>query len=167
VGVRPTELELIQPIWHRSQCCGVKWGARVLLVRSVSREEVWASAGVQGAWVRPTCGRGAWGILGAVMINDERLQPARCTRGALPNQFPRSALFGRKSSRSGTSLWPFKERGPKGAPLARAHMANANAPSPLARQQRPPLAPAGWLIGSSFFLSPVGAILQQSKQVHP
>jgi len=39
------------PIWHRSQCCGVKWGARVLRVRSVSREEVWASAGVQGAWV--------------------------------------------------------------------------------------------------------------------
>jgi len=30
------------PIWHRSQCCGVKWGARVLRVRSVSREEVWA-----------------------------------------------------------------------------------------------------------------------------
>jgi len=29
------------PIWHRSQCCGVKWGARVLRVRSVSREEVW------------------------------------------------------------------------------------------------------------------------------
>ena len=29
----------------------VKWGARVLRVRSVSREEVWASAGVQGAWV--------------------------------------------------------------------------------------------------------------------
>ena len=31
------------PIWHRSQCCGVKWGARVLRVRSVSREEVWAA----------------------------------------------------------------------------------------------------------------------------
>ena len=29
----------------------MKWGARVLRVRSVSREEVWASAGVQGAWV--------------------------------------------------------------------------------------------------------------------
>ena len=39
------------PIWHRSQCCGSKWGARVLRVRSVSREEIWASAGVQGAWV--------------------------------------------------------------------------------------------------------------------
>ena len=39
------------PMWHKSQCCGVKWGARVLRVRSVSREEVWASAGVQGAWV--------------------------------------------------------------------------------------------------------------------
>ena len=43
------ELELLQP--HMAQCCGVKWGARVLRVRSVSREEVWASAGVQGAWV--------------------------------------------------------------------------------------------------------------------
>ena len=39
------------PIWHRSQCFEVKWGARVLRVRSVSREEVWASAGVQSAWV--------------------------------------------------------------------------------------------------------------------
>ena len=27
----------------------MKWGARVMRVRSVSREEVWASAGVQGA----------------------------------------------------------------------------------------------------------------------
>ena len=33
------ELELIQPIWLRSQCCELKWGARVLRVRSVSREE--------------------------------------------------------------------------------------------------------------------------------
>ena len=29
----------------------MKWGARVLRVRLVSRGEVWASAGVQGAWV--------------------------------------------------------------------------------------------------------------------
>jgi len=41
------------------------WGARVLRVRSVSREEIWASAGVQGAWVGG-CGwvscfnRGVW-----------------------------------------------------------------------------------------------------------
>ena len=33
---------LYNPIWHRSQCCGVKWGARVLRVRSVSREQAWA-----------------------------------------------------------------------------------------------------------------------------
>ena len=65
------------PRWHSSQCCGAKWarvrceleleliqghmaqkpvlrvevGARVLRVRSVSREEAWASAGAQGAWV--------------------------------------------------------------------------------------------------------------------
>ena len=32
------------PIWHRSQCCGVKWGARVLRVRSVSREEEYLAA---------------------------------------------------------------------------------------------------------------------------
>ena len=53
VDVCSNELELVQynPIWHRSQCCGVKWGARVLRVRSVSREEVWESAGVRGAWV--------------------------------------------------------------------------------------------------------------------
>ena len=25
---------LYNPIWHRSQCCGVKWGARALRVRS-------------------------------------------------------------------------------------------------------------------------------------
>ena len=37
------ELELNNPIWHRSQCCGVKWGARVLRVRSVSRGEVGAT----------------------------------------------------------------------------------------------------------------------------
>jgi len=42
---------LYNPIWHRSQCFGEKWGARVLRVRSVSREEVLASVGVQGAWV--------------------------------------------------------------------------------------------------------------------
>ena len=30
----------------------MKWGARVLRVRSVSREEVWASAGVQGYHLR-------------------------------------------------------------------------------------------------------------------
>ena len=40
-----------QTLHQRSHCCGLKWGARVLRVRSVSREEVWASAGVQGAWV--------------------------------------------------------------------------------------------------------------------
>ena len=49
------ELELIQSHMAQSQCCGVKWGARALRVRSVSREEVWASAGVRprrlGGWV--------------------------------------------------------------------------------------------------------------------
>jgi len=45
------ELEQIQPHMAQKECCGVKWGARVLRVSLVSREEVWASAGVQGAWV--------------------------------------------------------------------------------------------------------------------
>ena len=34
------------PIWLRSQCSGVKWGARVLRVRSVPREEAWANKAV-------------------------------------------------------------------------------------------------------------------------
>ena len=43
---------------HCLAISGVKWGARVLRVRSVSREEARASAGVQGAWV-DGCGCGA------------------------------------------------------------------------------------------------------------
>ena len=40
----------------------VELGARALRVRSVSKEEAWASAGVQGAWVS-RCGREAdWGV---------------------------------------------------------------------------------------------------------
>ena len=39
----PARRAVNNPIWHRSQCCGVKWGARMLRARSVSREEVWAS----------------------------------------------------------------------------------------------------------------------------
>ena len=45
------ELELIQSHMAQKPVLRVKWGARVLRVRSVSRGEVWASAGVQGAWV--------------------------------------------------------------------------------------------------------------------
>ena len=37
-------------IWHKASAAG-EVGARALRVRSVSREEAWASAGVQGAWV--------------------------------------------------------------------------------------------------------------------
>ena len=33
------QLTKINPIWHRSQCCGLKWGASLLRVRSVSREK--------------------------------------------------------------------------------------------------------------------------------
>ena len=40
-GVRNSNSNYYNPIWHRSQCCGIKWGARVLRVRSVSREGVW------------------------------------------------------------------------------------------------------------------------------
>ena len=45
------ELELIQPQMAQKPVLRGEVGARALRVRSVSREEVWASAGVQGAWV--------------------------------------------------------------------------------------------------------------------
>jgi hypothetical protein len=45
------ELELIQPHMAHKPMLRGEVGARALRVRSVSREEVWASAGVQGAWV--------------------------------------------------------------------------------------------------------------------
>ena len=64
---RELELELVQT--HRAQkpVLRVEVGARVLRVRSVSREEEWASAGVQGAWVSG-CGEceAEKGVLGAV-----------------------------------------------------------------------------------------------------
>ena len=34
-----SNLNYYSPIWHRSQCCGVKMGAHALRVRLVSREE--------------------------------------------------------------------------------------------------------------------------------
>ena len=45
------ELELIQ--FHMAQKAVLRGevGARVLCVRSMSREEAWASAGIQGAWM--------------------------------------------------------------------------------------------------------------------
>ena len=47
------ELELIQPQMAHKPVLWGEVGARALRVRSVSREEIWASAGVQvqGAWV--------------------------------------------------------------------------------------------------------------------
>ena len=45
------ELELIQSQMAQKPMLRGEVGARALRVRSVSREEVWASAGVQGAWV--------------------------------------------------------------------------------------------------------------------
>ena len=45
------ELELIQSQLAQKPMLRGEVGARALLVRSVSREQVWASAGVQGAWV--------------------------------------------------------------------------------------------------------------------
>ena len=53
-GVQPRselELELIQPQMAQKPMLRGEVGARALRVRSVSREEVWASAGVQSAWV--------------------------------------------------------------------------------------------------------------------
>ena len=45
------ELELIQIHMAQKPMLRVEVGSRALRVRSVSREEAWASAGVQGAWV--------------------------------------------------------------------------------------------------------------------
>ena len=45
------ELELIQTHMAQKPVLRVEVGARALRMRSVSREEAWASAGVQGAWV--------------------------------------------------------------------------------------------------------------------
>ena len=45
------ELELIQFQMAQKPMLRGEVGARALRVRSVSSEEVWASAGVQGAWV--------------------------------------------------------------------------------------------------------------------
>ena len=50
------ELELIQPHMAQKPVLRGEVGARALRVRSVSREEAWASAGVQGACV----GRLVW-----------------------------------------------------------------------------------------------------------
>ena len=45
------ELELIQAHMAQKQMLRVEVGARALRVWSVPREEAWASAGVQCAWV--------------------------------------------------------------------------------------------------------------------
>ena len=45
------ELELIQPQMAQKPVLRGEVGARALRVRLVSGGEVWASAGVQGAWV--------------------------------------------------------------------------------------------------------------------
>ena len=45
------ELELLQTQMAQKPVLRGEVGARALCVRSVSRQEVWASAGVQGAWV--------------------------------------------------------------------------------------------------------------------
>ena len=44
------EFELIQPHMAQKLMLRIEVGARALRVRSVSREEAWASAGVQDAW---------------------------------------------------------------------------------------------------------------------
>ena len=55
------ELELIQP--HMAQKPVLRGGARALRVKSVSREEAWASADVQGAWVSGCGCEADWGVL--------------------------------------------------------------------------------------------------------
>ena len=65
VGVElELELELIQP--HMAQKPVLRGGARALRVKSVSREEAWASADVQGAWVSGCGCEADWGVLSIV-----------------------------------------------------------------------------------------------------
>jgi hypothetical protein len=70
------ELELIQSHMAQKPMLRGEVGARALRVRSVSREEVWASAGVQGAWVSG-CGceadwRGVEGAASGWKVTDIR-----------------------------------------------------------------------------------------------
>ena len=51
VGHESKELELIQTHMAQKPVLRVELGARALRVRSVSREDAWASAGVKDAWV--------------------------------------------------------------------------------------------------------------------
>ena len=50
-GQKKKEPELIQTYMAQKPVLRVEVGARALRVRSVSREEAWAGACVQGAWV--------------------------------------------------------------------------------------------------------------------
>ena len=80
------ELELIQSHMAQKPVLGVKWGARVLRVRSVSREEVWASAGVQGAWVGG-CGCEAdedFALRASIIIVEIRCRLVAAWRAATP-----------------------------------------------------------------------------------
>jgi len=82
---------------HRSQCCGVKWGARVLRVRLVSREEAWASAG--------RLRLGHWGPMSYTAIKTR-------IAGGVPRRSPNLALSqpnkaqGRRSSYLVVGLCP-------------------------------------------------------------
>jgi len=64
----------------------VKWGARVLRVRSVSREEVWASAGVQGALVGGCGCEADWGVF--VFVESEALFVVVLPRRENSNRHP-------------------------------------------------------------------------------
>jgi hypothetical protein len=62
-GRHELELELIQSQMAQKPMLWGKVGARALRVRSVSREEVWASAGVQSAWVSGCGCKADWRVV--------------------------------------------------------------------------------------------------------
>jgi len=81
VGARRVAVELADP--RRSHCCVVKWGARVLRARSVSRGEVWASQVLRRIW--GVAGLNIWTALSPASFTMPGLRPE--------NLFQRKAAY--------------------------------------------------------------------------
>ena len=73
----------------------MKWGARVLRARLVPREEAWASAGVQSAWVGGCGCEADWGVFVFVFVESEALFVAKGRKAPfLPVYFSMIAVAG-------------------------------------------------------------------------
>ena len=77
------ELELIQPHMAQKTMLRAEVGARALRVRSVSREEAWACAGVQGAWVGGCGCEADQGVLWRQRLSLLRYSPAGVVQGSM------------------------------------------------------------------------------------